>query len=50
MNRPAVLKDNRACAIYNDKSGRWPIGFPVVQTESECNTFPFFSRSVIMVV
>ena len=28
MNHPAVLKDSRACKIYNDKSGRWPIGFP----------------------
>ena len=27
-SRPVVLKDSRAWEIYNDKSGRWPIGFP----------------------
>ena len=25
VNRPAVLKDSRACAVFNDKS--WPICF-----------------------
>ena len=27
MNRSAVLKDSRACVVFNDKS--WPICFPI---------------------
>ena len=30
MNRPAVLKDSRACPIFNDES--WPISFPISYT------------------